>query len=249
LEGINVAIISYGRAGDVSTLEVAPFGKLWVCASQEAAYADHYGEDALVVIPDELDGSLARKRNAVLDLSKTRYTLMLDDDITGIGYWEQGHDFWLTPEALEDVIMASFSLAEELQVELWGVQQTYDPRLYFPYRPFSLLSPVLGPLCGHIAPSLRYDEGVIAKEDYDFWLQQILYNRKTLRVNKYFYTHKKNNKGGMVSQRSKEKELAGAAALIKKWGSRIVKVGGASGAGASGKNILNTRIWLPIKGV
>jgi len=177
--------------------------------------------------------------------------VILDDDITGIGYWEQGHDFWLTPDALEDVILSSFALAEQLGVEFWGMQQTHDPRLYFPYRPFSFLSPILGPFGGFIAPSLRYDHDFdVGKEDYDFWLQQILYNRKTLRVNKYFYEHGHGkNKGGLVSSCTKEKELAAAQRLIEKWGSKIVKVGGASGAGASGKNILNTRIWLPIKGI
>jgi hypothetical protein len=97
---------------------------------------------------------------------------------------------------------------------------------------------------------LRYDANIPAKEDYDFWLQNIQRYHRTLRVNKYHYVHDHGQKaGGFVSMRTAELEKTCAARLIEKWGSDVVKPGGVKGRRhSSGENILNTRVTVPING-
>ncbi len=197
-----VAIASYKRPDKVDTLSVVPFAYVWVPESQGAAYRRNYG-DRVVTIPDAEDGNTSRKRNAILNRSPSEWTVILDDDITLIGYW-QGDHHKMTPLEIEDLFWRMFMLSEELGVTLWGVNQNHDELIYHTYWPFNLIAPVLGPLSGHLRPSLRYDESVPAKEDYDFWLQTIRKHHRTLRANKYHYYHDSGKRaGGFVSMRSR----------------------------------------------
>ena len=246
---IHVAIKSYNRADRVKTLDVFPFAWVWVPESQEEAYRKHCG-DRIVTIPDERDGNLCRKQNAILDLTPCPWTLILDDDITRIGYFEGGERIKMEAEQLEELVVQGFIMAEELGVKLWGIAQNRDEMNYYTYTPFNLLAPILGPFHGHLEPVLRYDESVLGKDDYDYWLQNIRTNRRTLRLNKYHYYHDHGNaRGGFVAMRSLDVEKAGIERMRTKWGDKVFKVGGSAGGNsATGKNILNSKISIPIPG-
>lgn len=250
IDKIHVAIKSYKRAGRVKTLMVAPFAHVWIPESQEDEYLEFYDPDQIVTIPDELDGNLCRKQNAILDRSPCEWTLILDDDITGIGCWDLGDHFYLSPEEVEYLIIQGFILADDLGVELWGIHQGRDELWYETFQPFHLLAPILGPFHGHLSPSIRYDESVLGKDDYDFWLQNVRKHRKTLRLDKYHYLHDHGKEpGGFVSMRSMEAEEAGVMRMREKWGDTVFKMGGsAGGKNATGKNILNSKIRIPIPG-
>jgi hypothetical protein len=245
---IHVAIKSYKRAGRVKTLAVAPFAYVWVPESQGDAYREHYG-DRVVTIPDERDGNLCRKNNAILDLTPCPWTLILDDDIPRIGYWEDGGHHWLEPDELWEVVVQGFVLAHDFGVRLWGVQQNKDELGHDTFQPLNLLAPVLGPFNGHLEPVLRYDESVLGKDDYDFWLQNIRVHRMTLRFNKYHYVHDHGKSaGGFVGMRTKAVEEAGVARMRQKWGKLFKPGGSAGGRLATGKNILNSRVRVPLSG-
>jgi hypothetical protein len=246
---IHVAIRSYKRAGNVKTLKVVPFAWVWVPDSQADDYRAHYG-DRVIVIPDELDGNPARKNNAILDHSPCPWTLMLDDDITGIGKFEEGESSWLKPSHIRWMIEQGFTLADGFGVKMWGINLTKDGIMYDTYEPFNLLCPILGPFHGHLEPNLRYDETTLAKEEYDFWLQNIMVHRRTLRLCRYHYIHAHGIlQGGIVSMRTFDYEKRGVRRMRQKWGDKVFKAGGTAGhAGATGKNILNSRISIPIPG-
>ncbi len=245
---IHVAIRSYKRAGRVRTLDTVPFAWIWVPESQESEYCDHYG-DRVKAIPDHLDGNLGRKMNTILDNSPCPWTLILDDDIPRIGYWEDGDHFWMTPDEIEWLIEQGFVLANDLGVRLWGLNQNKDELIHYTYRPFSLLSPILGPFTGHLDPVLRYDESVLGKDDYDFWLQNIRKHRKTLRLNKYHYIHDGGSlAGGFVSMRTMKREQEGVRRMQEKWGKLFKPGGAAGGKSATGQNILNSLVKVPIPG-
>ena len=248
-DNIHVAIKSYKRAGKVVTADVVPFASIWVPESQGEEYRAFYG-DRVITIPDTEDGNLCRKSNAILNRSPAPWTLILDDDISKIGMFEDGKKFTLDVEQVENLIITGFDLAHQMGVELWGIGQNSDELIHYTYRPFSLLSPILGPFNGHLSPTIRYDEAMKGKDDYDFWLQTIQAHRFTLRINKYHYHHDHGKApGGWVSQRTMASEQQGIEALVKKWGSKIVKPGGsAGGKSATGKNILNTLVKIPIPG-
>jgi len=247
-DSIHVAIRSYGRAGRVTTLAVAPFAHVWVPQGQAEEYERHYG-GRVIAVPDALDGSLSRKTNAILDRTPRDWTLILDDDITAVAFWEGGSRHKTTPPEFAAMIEHFFALADEIGAKLWGVNQNTDELLYRTQAPFSLLSPVLGPFGGHLRNSLRYDERMTLKDDYDFWLQHIRRYRRTLRANKYHYVHDHGKKpGGCVGQRSMEVERELAARMRRKWGS-LYRLGGTRGGrSATGKNVLNSKVRVPIPG-
>lgn len=247
LPGITVAIKSYQRAGRVSTIKVAPFAMIWVPESQAVAYEAFY-PGQVVAIPDERDGNVCRKANAILEMAPTPWVLILDDDISGVGYWEAGGHHSLDPEGLAAMIVQGFVLAADLGCRLWGIAQNKDERNYMTHTPLNLLAPILSPFTGHLADWLRYDEALPLKDDYDFWLQHILHHRKTLRLNKYHYTHgHADNPGGLAGTRSKGAEMANIEGLAAKWGA-VVSFGGSAGSKTTGTNILNTRARVPIPG-
>ena len=247
---INVAIRSYKRAGQVSSLGFFPFAKIWIPESQLEDYKKFYDPKILVAIPDEEDGNCPKKSNAILDSSPTDWNLIIDDDIGGVGYWENNEHYWLKPEELDEVIDQNFKLADDLGVRFWGINQNKDPLIHYTYRPFSLLSPVLGPFGGHLKPELRYDPETLGKEDYDFWLQNIRKHRKTFRANKYHYIHKHGlSVGGLAGIRTMDWEKKGIERMKQKWGTKVFKVGGcAGGKSKTGKNILNSLVKVPIPG-
>lgn len=227
-DNIHVAIRSFGRASRVTTLDIAPFAHVWVPESQADDYERHC-PGRVVTIPDRLDGNLSRKTNAILDRTPREWTLILDDDITAIGYWEGGPRHTMTTAQFAAMIEHHFDLAAQLGVHLWGVNQNKDELVYRTQTPFSLLAPILGPFGGHIASTLRYDERMTLKDDYDFWLQHIRRYRKTLRANKYHYIHDHGKKpGGCVAQRTMDVERELARRMRRKWG-RLYSLGGSKG--------------------
>ena len=252
-ERVHVAIRSHGRAGHVTTAAVVPFAYVWAPESQADAYREHHG-DHVMTIPDYADGSLARKSNAILDASPCEWTVILDDDITAIRFYEEGVDRDMTADHIRQMIEHHFGLADELGVKLWGINQNRDEMAYKPCTPFALLAPILGPLTGHLGPTLRYDESVLGKDDYDFWLQNIATYHRTLRANRYHYIHDHGRqRGGFVAQRTKAVEWAGVDRMIAKWGDKVFRVGGSPGARRNRKatptgNVLNSMVRVPIKG-
>lgn len=252
-ESVHVAIKSFKRAGAVTTFDVFPDAFVWVPESQADDYRRHYGAK-VIAIPDECDGSLCRKSNAILDRSPSKWTLILDDDITAIRCFDHGKDRKLTPADCVRLVEDGFDLAAQVGARLWGINQNSDEMAYASFRPFNFLSPVLGPFNGHLSPQLRYDETVIGKDDYDFWLQNIAKYHRTLRLNRYHYLHDHGKKpGGFVSMRTAEAEQKGVERMIEKWGEKVYRQGGSPGARRHRKvnkkgNILNSMINVPIPG-
>ena len=83
----------------------------------------------------------------------------------------------------------------------------------------------------------------------DFWLQNIRRHRRTLRANKYHYLHAHGKApGGFVSMRTMQTEQAGVERMRQKWGALFRPGGSAGGKSATGKNILNSFVRVPIPG-
>lgn len=246
---IHVAIRSYKRPGRVDTIGLVPFAWIWVPESQGEEYTDHYG-DRVITIPDEEDGNPGRKCNSILRRSPNPWTLILDDDILRVGYWEDGGHEWLDSDGLREVIVHHFVLAHELGVKMWGINVNKDELGHLTYRPFNLVAVILGPFVGHLEPVLMYDESVGTKDDYDFWLQNIRIHRRTLRANKYHYVRRMGvQEGGIGAMRTMEAEERYIGKMRQKWGDSMFKVGGSAGGRlATGRNILNSKIRVPIPG-
>lgn len=83
MAAVNIIIPTFKRAGNVKGFNYFKSSKLCVSESQSAEYARHYGKRRLLVMPDEFEGNIARKRNWILRNVK-RPLLMVDDDVEHI---------------------------------------------------------------------------------------------------------------------------------------------------------------------
>lgn len=236
---------SYRRAGKVRSFDL--FGdSLVFCVHEFEAdeYRDAYPGSEILVLPDETRRNMGKVRNYIRDNSGADRYLMVDDDMEWFGYHEQCKRRSMDRESIEAFIENGFEMAEELGTILWGVNLVDVPRTYRQYSPISLLSPVLGPFCGHIGHdrNIRYDERLGLNEDYDFFLQVMQRYHKVLRLNKYFYkVGHLAQAGGCGEYRMMEEEKRQAAIMVRKWGGDVVKY--------NFEKSTNPRIHLPFRGI
>ena len=234
---------SYKRPKGTTTQGNYPFVK-YVVAEFEAEDYLKEGLDCWIV-PDSAQGNLCRVRNYILDNADTDKIVMVDDDMTGLARWENQKPNRLNPGEFQEFCEMGFQVADDLKIKYWGVNLLSDKGAYREYTPFSFKSYIGGPFQAFNSLDLRYDEKLPLKEDYDLSLQVLNKYRKTLRFNAYHYLVKQHtNVGGCADYRTIQYEKEQMAALVRKWGSKIVK----QDFSAKGYDI-NPIIKVPIGGV
>lgn len=236
---------TYRRAGKVKAVDV--FGEdlvLAVHSFEVRKYSKAYPKNKILKVPDQLQGNMAVIRNFILDKVKDEYLLMVDDDVSIIGYNEGMKMLKMDQDQVRKLIITGFQMAEDLGTILWGINLQTDPKFYREFTPISFITPILGPFSGIINrdPDLRYDVRQLHNEDYDFFLQVLHKYHKVLRFNKYHYKAEHiNMEGGVGSYRLLEDEISQGESMIKKWGDRIVTY--------DFKKSINPRVRVPIKGI
>jgi hypothetical protein len=209
-------------------------------------------------VADEVQGNKARVMNWILDNCGDR-VLILDDDIQKIG-WFTSHDIvlYLMEEDLMAFIENGFQMCEDAGIKMWGLNVTYDKRAYKEFNPFKLKGVILGPWTGHNCNDLRYDESLDSKEDYDMSLQVLNKYRRTLRFQAFHYLCDQAGSGGVLTggfaqKRTIEYEKKMNERLLKKWGSKIVRVDmGQTGPKLKRKRTkydVNMLVRVPIRGI
>lgn len=234
---------SFKRAETAITQKYLPFCK-YVVAEFEA---DKYLEKKhnIWIVPNDAQGSVSKIRNYILDNAESKKIVMLDDDMTYIGRWNQQKAKKLSAIEVQEFCENGFILAESLGIKYWGINLLPDKGAYREYTPFSLKNTILGPFQAFNDLDLRYDVNLPLKEDYDLSLQVLNKYRKTLRFNAYHYSVKQHtNTGGCANYRTKQKEIDQFKLLQEKWGSDIV----AKDKQAKGFDI-NPIVKVPINGV
>lgn len=209
-------------------------------------YKKAYPDNELMILPDSTKGNMAKVRNYIRDHAESKYLVMIDDDVSEIGFHEELKTNPIGLIAVMDFLEKGFLLCEEVGTVLWGINLQSDPKFYREYSPFSFLSPVLGPFSCHVindeAKRIRYDHRLGLNEDYDFFLQVMHKYHKVYRNNKYYYKagHLK-DAGGCGAYRILDEEIKQAEIMQKKWGKKVVKY--------NFKKSTNPRISVPIKGI
>jgi len=237
---MKVIIPSYKRADSVITGKYLTKAIICCPVSQAEDYKKH-NQNELLIIPDELDGNVSKKRNWILNNVKDDIICMIDDDVSAIAMYENDKRVILSEDEVYDFIEKYSEIAKAVGTCLWGVNLLKDKIAYQEFRPFNFLVPVLGPFSVHLNNPCRYDERLILKEDYDMSLQVIQRYRKLMRVNKFHYIVKQyrdGNSGGCTSYRNMEKEKQQMALLKSKWG-KIVQIP---------KDDINPILRMPIPG-
>lgn len=217
-----IAIPSYKRAGSVSTYDYLKGDcKIVIPLSQKKDYEKFYPSTKLIVIPDNRDGNIAKKRNAVLDFTENNEIVMMDDDIKKIIKIETGEI--IEKERLVNILEQGFCLLGDCKANMFGFNVSGDKMKYRPFQPFSLTKP-FWQILGIKKTELRFDESLIRGEDVDFWLQHIKRDRFTIRFNGLFgefIEKKKKQTGGIVEKQETREDLKG---LLKKWGGKLIVV-------------------------
>jgi len=245
-ESIKIISPSYKRAGVVKAIELFQDRLILAVHEFEAdAYKKAYPDNELMVMPDNIGGNMAKVRNYIRDNCNTRYLVMVDDDVTEVGYQENMKRYQLGLSAILDFLENGFRIAEGVGTILWGVNLQADPKFYRQYSPFSFLSPVLGPFSCHIVDNtkqIRYDERLGLNEDYDYALQVAHKYHKIFRNNKYYYiAGHLIEQGGCGAYRVLDEERKQSEIMQKKWGSKVAKYDFSKST--------NPRIKIPLKGI
>lgn len=254
---ISVSIPSYKRP-KVKTLEYLPFAKVWVCETEFDAYKKANPEAEIVSCQKGIQGNVCRIRNHIMRTEfQNGYDVVciVDDDMSGIFYWEQKKQKKLQAEEFLPFLEKYSIMADDIGAKMWGVNINKDKQVYIEYTPFATKSYLGGPFQVFLKGNeCFYDERLPLKEDYDMTLQQLNKYRVVLRVNKFFYSVKQSEQsGGCATYRNLEKEQQQLDLLIKKWGSKIVRVDKTDRSHNLKKKKVkidyNPIIRVPIKGV
>lgn len=224
-----VFIVSYKRAGAVTSDKVFKNAKIVIPESQYEEYAKHEYKNGceLLPIPDEADGNTSRKRNYVMDHFADMCNgniVMVDDDYKYIGRFIDRKRKILSVDEVDALIRNGYQMCEDLGTVMWGLNVQGDPKFYMETTPFNFLSPILGPFQAFRNNPLRYDESLYLKEDYDMSLQVLKKYHKILRFNMYHYkVDHFENSGGVVSFRTLQKEKEQLERMVQKWGKKVVR--------------------------
>jgi hypothetical protein len=252
---VEVCIPSYGRPV-VETLKIVPWASVYVDPREEWAYIEGNPGANIVACDEGVQGSAPRVRNWIMDrvLERGNAVCLMDDDVQDFGFWEDQEKHALRGrEEWEEFLSRGCLLAMEFGAKMWGVNLSPDIQNYRQYTPFSLSSPVLGPF-SVVLPGceVRRDEGLVLKDDYDYFIQHMNEYRKVLRVNRFYYQNRMAEQvGGVAKSRSLSRERKEFDFLVQKWGSSIVMTDRSRNGAKSSRRAFdyNPIVKIPIRGV
>ena len=204
----------------------------------------------LWIVPDSAQGNLSRIRNYILDNAPEENIILLDDDIKHFGRYNCNKSVKLNEKEVYNMIQEGIQLAEDLDVVYWGLNCLSDKGAYREYTPFGFTSYIGGPFQAHRNNTLRYDEVIFLKEDYDMSLQVLNKHRKNLRLNMYHYVCEQATlKGGCADYRNVKREKEQNDLLQKKWGNKIVRFDKSNKSNKKKNFDINPIIKVPINGI
>jgi len=234
---------SFKRPDDVITHKYLPYVTYVVAEFEAEKYlANNY---KVWVVPNEAQGNLCRIRNYILDNAESKKIIIVDDDMSFIGRWNNQKAKKLNADEVLEFCENAFNICDELGIKYWGMNLNCDKGAYREYTPFSFTNTILGPFQAFNNLDLRYSEDLPLKEDYDLSLQVLNKYRKTLRFNAYhYYVKQQTNTGGCANYRTLDYEKKQFKLFQKKWGKKIVQEDKRS----IGYDI-NPIVTVPIKGV
>ena len=221
----NIYIASYKRADRVRTYEFLETGYIVVPESQAEDYRAKYG-DAVLTISDEQDGSVSKKRNAILDLIAEReddnYGWIIDDDFTGLR--RKKEDTKLSGDETLEVMEKLEIMAKDMGAKYGGFDYSEDTMKLKDMAPFSLTKPIFYITLVNPTDGLRYDERLRIKEDVDFYLQKMNNNRRIIKDNQYCaISYGKDGGADSVIKYNRADQRYYATLINNKWGYKAME--------------------------
>lgn len=233
---IKYCIPTYRRK-QIKTLDVYSDCVLFADREDASFLAGKY-DQPVVVLPDGVQGNIARVRNWILYWAKTNAeaVVLLDDDLAGIYWFEPQEEAGrtkavkLNTEQIRTVMLDAANMCNDMGYKQFGFQPTYNPLLYKVGTPLKIRQYCPSPVSGFISDCCcRYDERLFLKEDYDITLQNIALYGGNLRLEYIAFSCDQDCKGdhtggGCSSVRTSKTEQEQLTLLQKKWGSDLVKI-------------------------
>lgn len=180
----------------------------------------------IVICPDSAQGNLCRVRNWILNnlYEDADCIVIMDDDCSYIGRWEEQTNIKFNPQELEEFCESAALLCADFGFHFWGLNCVTDKGAYREYTPFGTIQYIGGPFQAHLSSSkIRYDETLPLKEDYDISLEHIRTHGGCLRINYAHYEVKQASQtGGCATYRNLKREKEQFFLLQKKWGKDII---------------------------
>lgn len=208
--------------------------RIYVDPSEADAYREaNRGFGEIVECAPGVQGNLPRVRNYILDQEFARgadAVVMMDDDLTDLAQFtvdeETGFGYVrrrIPGDSVDGFIEYGSRLCKEWGFGMWGVNYNQDKILYKHFQPFSTTRAAVGQFMVFVDDSLRFDESLPLKEDYDMALQQMNRFRGVLLINWVHATADMGKMAGGTSvRRNFQREHEQFLLFRKKWGSRIV---------------------------
>jgi hypothetical protein len=231
---MTVAIPSKGRPNRVKSQKIIPSARVFVPAIEADSYR-HYGVKNVVSVPDSVAG-ITRTRNWILDQTRDRHVVFMDDDVKASGWFElypeNGKIRHLDERGWLAEFAKLFAITEELNYRIWGVGTDGALRNCYPYKPFLFQSYVTGSCMGLInRPDFRFDEAFPVKEDYELCLRCLRDDGGILAARYLFFsTNHWSDKGGCRDYRTQDMEERATNDLMVRYPGLIRRVtrGGSS---------------------
>jgi hypothetical protein len=182
----NIYIPSYKRHERVRAYEYLGVGKIVVPESQKRQYEERYG-DAVIAVDDKRDGSVSKKRNAILDLIKEEqgdgYGWIIDDDFNCLKRKKENIE--LTGDETLEHFERLYIMAKDMNAKYGGFDYSGDCMKLKDMSPFSMTKPIFAVTLINVFDGLKYDERFRLNEDVEFFIQKMNNNRFIIKDNQY----------------------------------------------------------------
>jgi hypothetical protein len=222
---MKIYIPSYNRANQVLSAEYFKGldYRIVIPEKQYKNYLQYHDRKELLVIPDNRDGNVSKKRNAILDVMKEKegFGIVADDDILYVAHVMTGEK--LDGKRVANLFENMFVICEGIGAYFCGLNNSNDKLKYRgDMHPFSLTKSFYQ-LVGIIESGIRYDETLVRGEDIDFYLKQMHKYHKVVRDNRYFVCVNEKNKDTGIGIDDKGR-INDFKRLQKRWGSRLIRL-------------------------
>lgn len=238
---------SYKRPQKSSTQKKYPDVILVVAESEAEDYRANGNE--VITVPDAVQGNISRVKNWMLDnlFEDADCLIFMDDDASSVACFQNQQRHTFEMQELTEACKQWAILCQQWGFHYWGLNCVPDKQSYRESNPFTTLQFIGGPFQAFLKTNtLRYDEALPLKEDYDMTLQQIHKHGGCLRINyAHFWVKQAEQAGGCAAYRSLDRERQQFFALQRKWGKDVITRDKKSKRSFD----FNPKMRVPIKGV
>ena len=199
-------------------LAIFPYATVVVAESEKNDYS--FCTD-LVTHPDDVSG-IAPIRQWCLDKFDDELILFVDDDVqmvvSLVGYRPTRYS---DPGDIAKIVSNAANVCRDLNLAIFGFNQSWDIRKFNPLKPIKLNSWV-GGVIGFCGRGVRYDTRLKMRADVDVCMQSLLKQRIVYTEDRFSFIQTRFAlAGGNAVNRSESREKEELGKLMSKWGGYV----------------------------